>query len=110
MVNAVFFRSDKFTLWWEEHRTRVMLLALVYQDSLGISRVLYVVNVHLEGSPYRPNDRVNQMRNALQRMQQHQLDNGLSPQDCSVIICGDFNSGRKDAVCQLLHRGILEGG
>jgi endonuclease/exonuclease/phosphatase family metal-dependent hydrolase len=55
--------------------------------------VLYVANVHLEGSPYRPSDRVSQMRSALQRMQQHQLESGLQPSDCSVIICGDFNSG-----------------
>lgn len=30
-----------------------------------------MANLHLEGSPYRPNDRVSQLKSALQRLQLH---------------------------------------
>lgn len=85
----------------------------IFQDApfaFWPQQVLYIVNVHLEGSPYRPNDRVSQMRSALECMQKHQKENGLQPERCNVVICGDFNSGAKDAVCQYLLRGRLEGG
>lgn len=36
-----------------------------------IMQMLWLVNVHLEGSPYRPNDRISQLRHALQRLEGH---------------------------------------
>ena len=32
-------------------------------------QVVWLANVHLEASPYRPNDRISQLRSALQRLQ-----------------------------------------
>jgi hypothetical protein len=34
-------------------------------------QLVWVANLHLEGSPYRPNDRVSQLRSALQRLEAH---------------------------------------
>lgn len=34
-------------------------------------QVLWLANVHLEGSPYRPNDRISQLKHALQRLEGH---------------------------------------
>ncbi len=68
-------------------------------------QVLYVVNVHLEGSPYRPNDRVSQMRSSLQRLQQAQEGQAKAdPRECMVVVCGDLNSGRTESVWRLLYR------
>lgn len=39
---------------------------------------LYVVNVHLEGSPYRPNDRISQLKHALHRLQMRQASDGAA--------------------------------
>lgn len=37
----------------------------------GLPQMLWLANVHLEASPYRPNDRVSQLRSALQRLESH---------------------------------------
>lgn len=34
-------------------------------------QLVWLANLHLEGSPYRPNDRVSQLRSALQRLEAH---------------------------------------
>lgn len=85
-------------------------IAIIIIFLSSILQVLYVINVHLEGSPYRPNDRVSQMRSALQRAQRHMESHNLNTETCQLVVCGDFNSGPQDAVCQLLRRGRLEGG
>lgn len=45
---------------WAEHRSRALLAEFSVPTAAGGSARLLVANVHLEGSPYRPNDRVNQ--------------------------------------------------
>lgn len=35
------------------------------------AQMVWVANVHLEGSPYRPNDRISQLRHGLQRLEHH---------------------------------------
>lgn len=109
VVNAIFYKP-KYSLWWEQHRSRAIVAAFTYEDSLGSLQALYVVNAHLEGSPYKPQERVNQIKSALQRVQQHQERHGLSPRDCNTLVCGDFNSDYWGAVCQFLYRGSLPGG
>lgn len=69
---------------------------------------VYIVNVHLEGSPYRPNDRVSQIRHALQRLEHHLETKGLDPKTARVLICGDFNSLPTDSPCDFLRKGVLE--
>ncbi|EFJ47403.1 hypothetical protein VOLCADRAFT_92067 [Volvox carteri f. nagariensis] len=97
-------------LVWHESRTRALLAAFTFWDGLGQQQLLYVANMHLEGSPYRPNDRISQTRSALQRLEAHQRQYGIAPEDAAVVVCGDFNSGRHETVCHFLHRGRLEGG
>ncbi|GLC33494.1 hypothetical protein PLESTB_000081100 [Pleodorina starrii] len=108
--NAILYRTDKLGLVWQESRSRALLAAFAFWDGLGQQQLLYVANLHLEGSPYRPNDRISQTRSALQRLEAHQRQHGIDPADAAVVVCGDFNSGRHETVCHFLHRGRLEGG
>lgn len=34
-------------------------------------QLVWLANVHLEGSPYRPNDRISQLKHALHRLESH---------------------------------------
>ncbi|KXZ54570.1 hypothetical protein GPECTOR_4g635 [Gonium pectorale] len=108
--NAILFRPSKLGLVWQESRSRALLAAFVFWDGLGQQQLLYVANLHLEGSPYRPNDRISQTRSALQRLEAHMRAHGVAPGDAAVLVAGDLNSGRHETVCQFLHRGRLEGG
>ncbi|GLI60021.1 hypothetical protein VaNZ11_002085 [Volvox africanus] len=110
ICNAILYRKDKLGLIWQESRSRAQLAGFIFWDSLGQQQLLYVANLHLEGSPYRPNDRISQTRSALQRLEAHQRQHGIAPEDAAVVVCGDFNSGRHETVCHFLHRGRLEGG
>lgn len=67
-------------------------------------KVLYVANLHLEGSPYRPQDRVSQARSALARLAAHMAAHGLHPADAHVVVLGDMNSGAGESVHTLLRR------
>ncbi|MEW5307631.1 MAG: hypothetical protein WDW38_011404 [Sanguina aurantia] len=108
---ALFVKRQRgLRLVWRESRTRALLGALSFLDSCGQQQLLYISVCHLEGSPYRPSDRVSQIRSVLDRLQRHQADHGLGPGECPLLVVGDLNSGRADSICQLLHRGRLEGG
>jgi hypothetical protein len=50
--------------------------------------VLYAANVHLEGSPYKPQERLSQLRSTLAALAKHQAGAGLPPTDCHVVIAG----------------------
>lgn len=108
VLNCILY-SSKFTMVWSDHRSRTLIAAFTFEVD-NFVQVLYVVNCHLEGHPHRPNDRVNQMRSALQRMQWHQGNNGIAPESANVLVCGDFNSTPHEGVCRLLHHGRLVGG
>ncbi|KAJ9519277.1 hypothetical protein QJQ45_017930 [Haematococcus lacustris] len=118
-------------LEWSEHRTRALIAQFSWTPTASLPSVaksgaadipgdaasslhqpvddtagtqtLWVVNLHLEGSPYRPNDRVNQLRSALQRLAARQEFLGLAPNTCPVLLLGDFNSGRHESCWRLLH-------
>lgn len=107
IATAIFYKTDRFKVVWEEHRSRAMALALHYTDSDGKDQVLYVVNWHLEGDPRRASDRISQMNSILQRMAGRQ---GKNAENCDVVIAGDFNATRWNAPWQFLFRGRLEGG
>ena len=66
--------------------------------------------MHLEGSPFRPNDRVSQLKSALQRLQLHLAASEVDPEPADVVVLGDFNSFMHDSPCWLLRRGRLERG
>mmetsp|Transcript_33196 Transcript_33196/g.45125 ORF Transcript_33196/g.45125 Transcript_33196/m.45125 type:complete len:388 (+) Transcript_33196:65-1228(+) len=82
VVNAVFFKHDRFSLSWADHRSRALLLGLVLTDG----RQLGLVNVHLEAGTGQKNEeqRKAQMTSALSRMQ--------SRKPWCVVACGDFNA------------------
>eukprot|EP00798_Chlamydomonas_sp_ICE-L_P011622 gene11622-34330_t len=111
---AIFFKAPRFELLWTESRSRVLLAALRFKDSYGLDQVLYLMNLHLEGSPHRPHDRLSQMRSALQRLQQCQQEQqklgGPPPEDCTTAIVGDFNSTPLGSVYGLLQSGRIKGG
>jgi CCR4-NOT transcription complex subunit 6 len=54
------FRPSKLQLWWQESRSRTLLAAFLFADSSDATQALYVANVHLEGSPYKPQERLAQ--------------------------------------------------
>ncbi|KXZ54569.1 hypothetical protein GPECTOR_4g634 [Gonium pectorale] len=110
ICTAILFQPSKLQLVWQESRSRALLAAFALTDGIGQEELLYVANLHLEGSPYRPNDRISQTRSALQRLEAHMRAHGVAPGDAAVLVAGDLNSGRHETVCQFLHRGRLEGG
>mmetsp|Transcript_3696 Transcript_3696/g.8562 ORF Transcript_3696/g.8562 Transcript_3696/m.8562 type:complete len:369 (-) Transcript_3696:341-1447(-) len=102
--------KPRLQLVWAEHRSRVMLAEFSFNDGAGNLQTIYLINLHLEGSPYRPNDRISQLKSALSRLAARQEANGMQPGSCSTLVCGDFNSGPENCPYRLLHRGRLEGG
>ncbi|GAX83979.1 hypothetical protein CEUSTIGMA_g11404.t1 [Chlamydomonas eustigma] len=110
-VCALLYKAARLQLLWTESRSRTMLAAFKFVDTYGLDQVLYCINCHLEGSPYRPNDRVSQIRSSLHRLQQFQQQvPGVTVEDQLLVVCGDFNSGKSESVWRLLYRGRLEGG
>ncbi|KIY93490.1 hypothetical protein MNEG_14472 [Monoraphidium neglectum] len=61
--------------------------------------------MHLEGHPERGAERMAQARGALASLARHQAAQGLPPEACSVVVCGDFNEGPGSGVAQLLRQG-----
>lgn len=111
---AVFFKVDQFSVSWCEHRSRAMLVELElvgprFEQHLK-GQKLYLVNIHLEGKPDKPDVRVSQLRHALERLARHIESTGASTVEARLIINGDFNSRVEDAPSVLLRQGKLEGG
>ncbi|KAL4424801.1 hypothetical protein ABPG77_000841 [Micractinium sp. CCAP 211/92] len=105
---ALFYRPQKLRLVWHEERSRVLLACLAVEaEGPAQGQMVWVANVHLEGSPYRPNDRISQLRHGLQRLEHH-MGSREAAEAADVIICGDFNSEEQDSPCWLLRRGRLE--
>jgi mRNA deadenylase 3'-5' endonuclease subunit Ccr4 len=117
---AVFWRCGAISLAWSEERSRALLTELNISSDLtttddnssttSTESTLFVINVHLEGSPYRASDRVAQLRHALQRLAHHLETTGRSVSTAKVIILGDFNSIPTDAPSKFLKEGKLEAG
>ena len=102
---ALLFKPERLQLIWSESRSRALLAAFRFIDSMGIDQTLFVINVHLEGSPYRPNDRVSQIRSSLQRLQHFQENTAhVDPRECLVVVAGDLNSGRGESSWRLMLR------
>jgi endonuclease/exonuclease/phosphatase family metal-dependent hydrolase len=51
-----------------------------------------------------------QARSALSSLQKHQASQGLPPEECHVVVAGDFNSSKAEAVGRLLTSGWLPAG
>eukprot|EP00927_Polykrikos_kofoidii_P077418 TRINITY_DN74357_c0_g1_i1.p1 TRINITY_DN74357_c0_g1~~TRINITY_DN74357_c0_g1_i1.p1 ORF type:complete len:486 (+),score=66.48 TRINITY_DN74357_c0_g1_i1:39-1460(+) len=84
-ANATFFRTDRFELSWEEHRSRILLVGL--RDLSASHADLCVCNAHLEGDPRQPLTRVQQAKSALEQAAKRC---GSHPH--ALLLCGDFNA------------------
>lgn len=78
VVNATFFKADRFRVNWSESRSRVLLTGLLLPNG----REICVLNVHLAANGAAAT-RSSQLAHALQKMQ------GII--SSYKIICGDFN-------------------
>jgi CCR4-NOT transcription complex subunit 6 len=73
-------------------------------------QMLYTANCHLEGSPYKPAERVNQLRSTLASLSKHQAAAGLEPGTCHVVVAGDLNSCSSEGPYKLMAQGWLPAG
>eukprot|EP00878_Enallax_costatus_P027361 GHUV01029442.1.p1 GENE.GHUV01029442.1~~GHUV01029442.1.p1 ORF type:complete len:285 (+),score=43.65 GHUV01029442.1:252-1106(+) len=110
VVCMTLYRPQKLQLWWQDSRSRTLLSAFLFTDSTAATQVLYVANCHLEGSPYKPQERINQLKSSLASLTKHQQSQHFPPAECNVVIAGDVNSGRNEAVYRLLTEGWLPAG
>ncbi|CAJ1341243.1 unnamed protein product [Effrenium voratum] len=81
--NASFFRAERFSLSWADHRSRILLLGL--RDS-RCDAELCVANCHLEGDPRQPLARVAQLRSALLEAKRR------GGQRHALVLAGDMNA------------------
>lgn len=100
---ALFYRSSKLRLEWAEERSRALLVQL---RLLSCGTRIYLINMHLEAHPYRPDVRAHQASHALARLARH-IECQKEDKSPNVIVCGDFNSSMDDAVHHLLEQGSL---
>ena len=119
---AVFWRCSAISLTWSEERSRAILAEMTLLNTNTntntntnnstnySSSTVYIINVHLEGSPYRAADRVSQLRHALQRLAHHLESTGRDISTAKVILVGDLNSISTDSPSKFLKEGKLEAG
>jgi len=107
ITNAIFFRSRRFTLCWEQHCSRALGIALKWYSHAGREHKVYIVNVHLEGHPYKPAERVHQVHTIIKSLEK---ENAGCAEEPDIVFCGDFNSTRWNAPWHYLYCGKLEGG
>ena len=62
--------------------------------------------VHLEGQPYKPEQRFNQLRSLLQKAEAA----GVHPRADALVLVGDFNSGPEESAYAYLVQGSLPAG
>lgn len=110
---AVYWKREVFDLVWCEERSRAVLCEFATSGFKNGERPsaptqIYVVNVHLEGSPFKGSTRVSQLRHALHRLENRFAQNGTKTETARVIVVGDFNSQRHDSPCRLLEDGWLD--
>eukprot|EP00042_Codosiga_hollandica_P032284 m.204275 g.204275 ORF g.204275 m.204275 type:complete len:369 (+) comp53862_c0_seq8:2390-3496(+) len=98
--NAVFFRTAKFSLAFQEHRSRTIAVGL--HTKTTPVRCLCIADVHLEGNWNKHEARFNQLRSLLTSLSKHTFD--------SLLIAGDFNSELSGSIAKLLFDGGVEAG
>jgi hypothetical protein len=102
VVCMTLFRPSKLQLWWQESRSRTLLAAFLFADSTGATQALYVANVHLEGSPYKPQERLAQVSiftapyaaSCLTWMAAAAMCFGRCGAACSAMSCVNISGGR----------------
>eukprot|EP00418_Pyrodinium_bahamense_P097889 CAMPEP_0179029468 /NCGR_PEP_ID=MMETSP0796-20121207/10071_1 /TAXON_ID=73915 /ORGANISM="Pyrodinium bahamense, Strain pbaha01" /LENGTH=336 /DNA_ID=CAMNT_0020725631 /DNA_START=239 /DNA_END=1249 /DNA_ORIENTATION=+ len=98
VVNATFFKRDRFVVSWVDHRSRVLLAGLMLPDG----REVGIVNVHLEAGAGNASEaqRKAQLTSALRRAR--------ARKPWCIVACGDFNSTLRPA--SDLHTLLTESG
>jgi mRNA deadenylase 3'-5' endonuclease subunit Ccr4 len=98
---ATFFRTSKFQLVWQEHRSRCMALGLVFvQPSSQPQHCIAVANVHLESAWKKYNIRFQQLKSLFDQLQKHTFT--------SVIVLGDFNNRMNGCMRKLMLEGHVD--
>ena len=103
---AMFFNESKFDLQWHNHRSRTLLSAMFDRSS---QKLIWIINCHLEGHPDKDAERFSQMKNALNIITKQQKKMNLIPEQCNVIICGDFNCSADSSLVSHVLNGGVEG-
>jgi len=80
---ATFWKTDKFRLSDEIHRSRAMITFLEEKGESLDQKVLAVTNCHLQGSPSKSTTRVKQLQNILSDLRKQCHHN--------LLVCGDMN-------------------
>lgn len=112
--NAVFYRENMFQLHSIVERSRTIIVTLLNKGKAGQrssteeESLLTVANVHLEGDPYRPQEKFFQIRSLFKYLQRNIEKTGeKSVMDQHVVICGDFNCSDDCGIYKLLTTGKL---
>lgn len=134
--NATFYRTSKFSLDWEDHRSRALIVGLrpintegegtsnvsiekqdsssSHDDASGqvaatkmINRRVYVANVHLEGHYTCHDKRFEQLQSLIKQLEKQ----GVGKDDqASCVICGDFNHRLHGSLASVLLEGRIDAG
>lgn len=90
---ATFWKKNKFELIHELHRSRTMATLLKESaESEGQSKVLALINCHLEGNPTKSVTRVKQLQHILAEISAKYTHQ-------NIIVCGDFNCIMNKSAC-----------
>jgi len=101
MVNATCFRLSKFSVEWENHRSRALILGLREKES---EEFIVIINVHLKGGPNEEDTRLSQLKSSLCKISKFLGSNGKSVHTTPVVISGDFNCSSESASHQFLKK------
>jgi mRNA deadenylase 3'-5' endonuclease subunit Ccr4 len=101
---SIFYKSARFRLTWHNPRSRTVLVQ--FQDKFT-EKFFYVINCHLQGGTNSADQRLFQMRSALQQLQLHMITQKIERKNLACFICGDMNATSHDPVHSLLKNGCL---
>ena len=101
---ATFFKKSKFELIWHSHRSRTLLCAVVERTT---QHMIWMVNCHLEGHPMKVSQRVSQIASAFRSIESQQRKMKLQPEECNIVVCGDFNCSSECTPVDFVLNGSL---
>jgi CCR4-NOT transcription complex subunit 6 len=102
--NVTAFKTDKFTLEWIDHRSRVLLCLLRLSAN---SHPIYVANAHLSAEASKAEERINQVKSVFKQIEKHQQGLELTVENSSIVFCGDLNSMPQSGLYKLFTEGKL---
>lgn len=103
MGNAIVFNPNLFELVQEPiSRSRCIMAAFRH---IPTSKIVHVINCHLQGNPQRAVDRFGQVKSMFKYLRKQIKQIGQSE---GIIICGDFNSTKNSAAYEVITKSVLE--